>query len=154
MLKVRLMFDRSFYGQCPFTLLALVLAWLWLPQSRSEEELEDSPKRSDQKGLFEKLRRVDFLGAITVILMTLSFLLALEIGSKTMVWVSPLTISLLISFPVLACAFIYIEKYWAKEPVFPVHLMRHRDIVTTYPVGVFQSIAQMGVSVDRNSDLC
>ena len=103
-------------------------------------------------GLFEKLCRVDFLGAITVIIATLSFLLALEMGSKTMAWVSPITILLIVSFSVFACAFIYVEKYWAKEPVFPVHLMRHRDIVTTYPVGVFRSIAQMGVSFGRNPD--
>ena len=135
-------------------MLALVLVWLWLPWSRGEEKRGDSPQNSEQEGLLEKLRRIDFLGAITIILLTLSFLLALEIGSKTMVWVSPLTISLLVSFPVLACAFICIEKYWAREPVFPVHLMRHRDIVTTYPVGVFQSIAQMGVSIGRKSDLC
>ncbi|MCJ1330870.1 hypothetical protein MMC10_007557 [Thelotrema lepadinum] len=62
-----------------------------------------------------------------------------------MAWVSPITILLIVSFSVFACAFIYVEKYWAKEPVFPVHLMRHRDIVTTYPVGVFRSIAQMGL---------
>ena len=141
----RLIHDRSFYGQCPITLTALALVWWKLPKApKSESTILDSDENKGKKRL-EKLGRIDFMGATTAVIATIAFLLALEIGSKNMMWTSPITIAPSIAFVVASGSFIYIERNWAKEPIFPVHLMKHRDILTVYPVAILQASAQMAV---------
>jgi undecaprenyl pyrophosphate phosphatase UppP len=122
---------------------------MWkLSEPKKDIESDSSSKDNWEKQL-KKLRRIDFLGAITTIATTLTFLLGLEFGSKE-AWNSPSTIGLLVCSLAFGILFIAIEKYWAREPIFPVRLMLHRDILTNYLITLFQGIAQMGVS---HSDL-
>lgn len=41
--------------------------------------------------------------------------------------------------------FILVEGFWAKEPIFPLRLLRNRDVLTSYINLGFQSGAQMAV---------
>jgi hypothetical protein len=38
------------------------------------------------------------------------------------------------------------EVWWAKEPIFPLQLLRQRDAVASYLIMGFQVAAQLGVS--------
>ena len=54
---------------------------------------------------------------------------------------------LIISSAVLGLFFLLVEAYWAKEPIFPLSLLIHKDVVTAYLTAGFQIAAQFAVSL-------
>lgn len=130
---------RSFYGQCPPLLLALALVvWRLPPTRRSGQDDSKSPSRESSK-----LARIDFLGAILLAGTIITFLLILDLGSKRD---SAPKISVLAVLVVVLCGFlVWVEKRWAREPIFPLSLLAHRDVVTSYLMAALQIAAQSGV---------
>jgi hypothetical protein len=134
---------RSFYGQCPPLLLALALVVWRLPPSpstrRSGQDDSKSPSRESSK-----LARIDFLGAILLAGTIITFLLILDnLGSKRD---SAPKISVLAVLVVVLCGFlVWVEKRWAREPIFPLSLLANRDVVTSYLIAALQVAAQSGV---------
>jgi hypothetical protein len=140
---------RSFYGQCPPLLLALALVVWRLPPSpstrRSGQDDSKSPSRESSK-----LARIDFLGAILLAGAIITFLLILDLGSKRD---SALKISVLAVLVVVLCGFlVWVEKRWAREPIFPLSLLANRDVVTSYLTAALQIAAQSGVWSDLSSE--
>ncbi|KAF5363586.1 hypothetical protein D9756_000549 [Leucocoprinus leucothites] len=85
------------------------------------------PSEIQNQPLSEKLRRVDVLGSITLV-MAVGFLL-LGFSLKTteeLAWSHPLIASLLSSSVVFGFVFVYVEKHWAPYPVMPLRLMTQR----------------------------
>lgn len=136
--------QRSFLGQVPFAVLGIVLVWYNLPHEESHEKDQDGPKPS-------KLGRVDFLGAILMALTILAFLIPLEIGGVKIPWSHSLIPGLLGSACALGALFLASQAYFAKEPIFPLELLRIKDFVASNMVMSLQTAAQMGVS--ENSSL-
>jgi hypothetical protein len=75
-----------------------------------------------------------------------AFLLFLDLGGKTFPWNSPATFVLGGTSIALCASFALVERFWASEPVFPLHLLANRDVVTSYLVAALQIAAQLGVS--------
>lgn len=92
-----------------------------------------------------KLRRIDFLGSISLALTIVGFLLVLDLGGQKVPWGHPAIWILLTSSVTLGLLFLFIEGYVAREPIFPLQLLVHRAVVTTYLVGALQAAAQYGV---------
>jgi hypothetical protein len=44
-------------------------------------------------------------------------------------------------------AFCFVEKYRAKEPIFPLNLLMQRDVVACYAILALQGGAQLTVSL-------
>jgi hypothetical protein len=131
--------NRSFLVQVPFTILAMVLVAWKLPSARREpSQTADDTNRS-------KLARLDVLGAITMAVGIVLVLVAVDREAKAENAFSPVTILLFIASAVVGVLFILIEAYWAKEPVFPLWLFVHRDVITSYLVIGFQFAAQVSV---------
>ena len=89
------------------------------------------------------IRRVDFIGAVTLAALISSFLLTLDFVAAGMFWayiVVPLVVFLLLSF-----AFYLIETRWAKEPILPMDLLKNRDVWTVYLIAALQTGAQFSV---------
>ena len=91
------------------------------------------------------LRRVDFLGSISLALTIVGFLLVLDLGGQKLPWGHPAIWILLTSSVALGLLFCLIEGYVAREPIFPLKLLIHRDIMTAYLVIALQTAAQYGV---------
>ena len=91
------------------------------------------------------LRRVDFLGSLSLALTIVGFLLVLDLGGQKLPWSHPVIWILLTSSIALGIMFFFIEGYVAKEPIFPLKLLIHRDVVTAYLVAALQAGAQYGV---------
>ncbi|KAG4035758.1 hypothetical protein MFRU_001g05260 [Monilinia fructicola] len=127
----------SFLGQCPPTVLALVLV-IW--------KLEISPQQAiDKQSHFSKLRRIDFLGSIFLSVSIVCGLLVLDLGGHRMPG-ADLKVLLLLGVSVATGSlFILVEGFWAKEPIFPLRLLRNRDVLTSYINLGFQSGAQMAM---------
>ena len=135
-----LTFLRSFYSQCPLALISIILvAWKL-----------DNPDRSQPGHItgttFGKLRRIDFIGSASLALTILGFLMALDLGGQKYPWSHPLIWMLFASSAFLGLLFFLVEAHWAKEPIFPLRLLVHGDVVTAYLVACLQTGAQYAVS--------
>ena len=92
-----------------------------------------------------KLSRVDFPGTVTLAVTITSFLIALDIGGQKVPWTHPLVWILFSSSAVFGICFLFVERYVAREPIFPLHLLVHRDFVVACLVGALQVAAQLAV---------
>lgn len=113
----QLIYCRAFLGQAPICLLAFVAVFtvLHLPKVESS-------------GWKTKLRRVDFLGAITLICAVFLLLFGLDQGSNV-AWSQPITVtSLALSIP-LFTAFVVIEQKYAAEPFAPGRIIFDRGLL-------------------------
>ena len=140
---------RSFYGQCPPLLLALALMVWRLPPSPSTKRLgqDDSMSPSRESS---KLARIDFLGAILLAGTIITFLLILDLGSKR--GSAPKISVLAVLVVVLGGFLVWVEKRWAREPIFPLSLLANRDVVTSYLLAALQIAAQSGVCLTCPSE--
>lgn len=129
----------SFLGQVPIFLLAILLCLIYLPKyTKSGKTRSDEPKGSS-------LARIDFLGAALLALTILAFLVPIEIGGTKVPWTHPVIFVLFSTAIVFAGLFAATEEWWAEEPIFPLDLLRHRDIVLGYVVSSAQAAAQLGL---------
>ncbi|KAH7363260.1 major facilitator superfamily transporter [Plectosphaerella cucumerina] len=129
----------SFLGQVPIFLLAILLCLIYLPKHTENAKTQfDEPKGSS-------LARIDFLGAALLALTILAFLVPIEIGGTKVPWTHPVIFVLLGTAIVFAGLFAATEEWWAEEPIFPLDLLRHRDIVLGYVVSSAQAAAQLGL---------
>jgi hypothetical protein len=91
-----------------------------------------------------KLRRIDFLGAIVMVVAVLGFSVALDRGSNVS-WTIPITyVSLIVSI-VFFIAFILVEKFVATEPFAPGHLIFDQNLLACYACNFFSFAGFMGV---------
>ena len=117
---------RSFTGQALLTMVSILLCSVFLPQvspPSSLSEVED--KRS-------KLARIDFLGAGLLASAIVAGLLALDLGGSKFPWLHPTIIGLFAACLILGTLFLLVEACYAKDPVFPLHILSKRDIVIPY----------------------
>lgn len=120
--------------------MAIVLVAVKLPS-------ETNPTVSivQQKGQPSKLRRIDFIGAISLALAIVSLLGALSLGGQDLPWGHPVVISMAAGSVALGFLFVVWEKRYALEPVFPPALVVRRDIAVSYLIMAFQTAAQVSV---------
>ncbi|KIW04452.1 uncharacterized protein PV09_04717 [Verruconis gallopava] len=88
-----------------------------------------------------RIRRIDFPGAITLVLSLVLLLLGLNSGGNTVPWSHPLVLAcvpLSIAFLVL---FIIIEARVASEPIIPVHLLLDRTVASACLTNWFITMA-------------
>lgn len=83
-----------------------------------------------------KLRRIDFPGAIVLVGAVLGFLLGLDRGSNVS-WTIPITIISLSVSVVLFALFIIVEVYYAAEPFAPGHIIFNRTFFASYGCNFF-----------------
>jgi MFS family permease len=136
----------SFLIQAPLVLVAALLAWVMIPGPKEPKESEREGEEADVKPKRSKIARIDFAGAILLALTVTSLLLAVELAGQQKVAVMHAAIlGLLASFLGFGVLFVLTEVYWAAEPVFPVHLLKRRDVMSAYLVLALQISAQLAV---------
>ena len=84
----------------------------------------------------DKLRRIDFLGAFTLVIGVFALLLSLDRGSNVS-WGQPLTLALLATSVVFLLAFVYVETKVASEPFAPGHIIFDRSLCASYLCNFF-----------------
>lgn len=67
-----------------------------------------------------------------------------------MPWTHPLIWILFSSSVVFGICFLFVERYVAQEPIFPLHLLVHRDFVVACLVSAFQVAAHLMVLAPRH----
>lgn len=88
-----------------------------------------------------KIRRVDFLGALTLVSALVLLLLGLNSGGNIVPWNHPLVYVPLPLSLVLLLIFIFVEDRVASEPVIPVRLLAHRSVLASLLTNWFMTMA-------------
>ncbi|TID02520.1 Vacuolar membrane amino acid uptake transporter fnx2 [Colletotrichum higginsianum] len=115
----------SFAGQVPLCVLAFVTVYFVL----------DLPP-PDHAHWREKVRRVDFLGAATLVAAVVALLVGLDSGSNHG-WSAPVTLAALAATPVLFAAFVFVEMRVASHPFAPGHVIFDRSLFACYLANFF-----------------
>ncbi|KAJ5720417.1 uncharacterized protein N7483_008351 [Penicillium malachiteum] len=122
----------AFLLQIPFLLVSCVLVAI---------KVKIPVKETDEA----RIKRVDFLGAITLILTLVTLLLGLNTGGNQVPWTHPIV---LVSLPLSAVflgLFIYVEARVASEPVIPVKLLLDRTVAAACLTNWFTSMTVFGL---------
>ncbi|KAF8960437.1 member of the major facilitator superfamily [Flammula alnicola] len=115
----------SFLLQVPITIVAIIAVSLALHLPKIES------------GDFTaKLKRVDFGGAISLVLTIFFLLFALDRGGDIS-WNDHYTISSLVAFGIFFLAFAFIEMEFASEPFAPKRIIVNRSLIASYLVNFF-----------------
>jgi MFS family permease len=99
-------------------------------------------KESHQK---DKLKRVDFLGAITLVIALVLLLLGLNTGGNQVPWTHPLILTTLPLSAVVLGLFIYIEANYTSEPIIPVRLLLNRTVLAACLTNWFTTMTVFGL---------
>jgi MFS family permease len=105
----------AFLIQVPFVVVAGILAMV---------TVKIPVKETDRS----RIKRVDFLGALTLIIFLVLLLLGLNTGGNQVPWNHPLVLTTLPLSAVFFGIFIYVEDQVASEPVIPVRLLLDRTV--------------------------
>lgn len=110
------------------------------PKQPSGNDYEDDVSRD----LKQKLKRVDFLGALILILAVFTLLLGLDQGSNVS-WRSAVTLTSLCGSLVLFTAFMFVETRFASEPVAPSHIIFDRTLLACLMCNFFSFAAWLAL---------
>ena len=75
-----------------------------------------------------KLKKVDFLGSILMLISTIFILVPISSGGSTFPWSSPVIIVLLVLGGVTLVIFFFVEWRYAALPIVPLHLLSQRSL--------------------------
>ncbi|OQE84119.1 hypothetical protein PENNAL_c0029G09852 [Penicillium nalgiovense] len=121
-----------FILQAPFLALAavLVIVKLNVEKPHSKES---------------KLTKIDFLGTALLGSSIVAMTTLLDQGGKSFPWSSWWTVLLASNGVSLVVAFVLVEAYIAREPIFNLRILRRTNVSMAYIIGALQIAAQLGM---------
>ncbi|KAF1803707.1 major facilitator superfamily domain-containing protein [Mucor lusitanicus] len=108
-----------FYINLPLMLLTIYVATKLLTNYNLEENQDGETFR-------ERLKRIDYAGATTIVLAVIGFLIATSLGGNIKPWSDPLVLGCFASSIVLALLFCIIEAKYALHPLMPWEIISSR----------------------------
>jgi len=78
--------------------------------------------------MMEKIKRIDFLGTLLLVLTVVSFLLGLSWGGSKYPWTSTTIILLFVGFAIGLIFYLIVEWKYAKEPLTPFQIFKNRNV--------------------------
>ncbi|MCJ1396510.1 hypothetical protein MMC18_009401 [Xylographa bjoerkii] len=92
-----------------------------------------------------KWKRIDWLGAFTLIATLVLLLLGLNSGGNVVAWTHPLVLTTLPLSILSLLIFIYVESHYADEPVIPVRLLLNRTVLSACLTNWFLTMSTFGI---------
>ncbi|EIW69421.1 hypothetical protein TREMEDRAFT_39017 [Tremella mesenterica DSM 1558] len=103
------------------------------PQSISTSSSSNIPSSSSKSGFKATLRRIDYLGSLTLVIALGSLLVSISIKTSSLQddgtdypWSDPLILGLLLNSILFFTLFSLVETRWAAEPTLPFQLLSRR----------------------------
>ncbi|KAK4507018.1 hypothetical protein PRZ48_000752 [Zasmidium cellare] len=128
----RLGWRYAFLIQIPFIVVGGIIAIIMV----------NVPVKETDKA---KIKRVDFLGAFTLVAALVLLILGLNSGGNIVPWNHPLVyVPIPLSF-VFLLIFIYVEDKIAPEPVIPVRLLLNRSVTAALLTNWFMTMSVFGL---------
>ncbi|KAL8715818.1 MAG: hypothetical protein Q9220_000485 [cf. Caloplaca sp. 1 TL-2023] len=90
-------------------------------------------------------KRIDFLGAVTLIVTLMLLLLGINSGGNVVPWNHPLVFVTLVLSALFLLLFIYIEANHASEPVIPVRLLLDRTVLSACLTNWFTTMSYFSI---------
>ncbi|KAH8113370.1 vacuolar amino acid permease [Phellopilus nigrolimitatus] len=104
------------------------------------------PPEVRNRSTYEKLRRIDFMGSITLVGTVGTLLLGFSLKStEELPWAHPLIWGLFVASAVFGVAFVYVETHIAPYPVMPMRLITRRTPLFVSLGNFFGSVAAFSV---------
>lgn len=125
-----------FLLQIPLSVFALIVGIL---------AVKNQPGHVLGDGLAAVMKKVDFAGALTLVLALSIQLVGLGLGGNELPWSSPVVIALLIGSVFLLAIFVVIEGRTTAIPIIPLRMLRGRLPVATQVSNVCAGMAAYGV---------
>ena len=138
--------SRALLYQVPLNALSLCFIWwkIKLPPTPEQTKVEAGKEQST----VAKLRRIDFLGALSLGIANCSLLLFLDEIQKNLDFLTKPEALVPLSFwAAFIIAFVIVESFWSREPIFPLRLLLQRNVFSSYSIQFLQTAAQMGVMI-------
>ena len=123
----------AFLVQIPFVIIGTVMVFFTVKVPI--KKLENSA-----------LKRVDYLGSLTLTCALVLFLLGLNTGGNVLPWTHPLVLTALPVSLVFLLIFIYIEENNALEPIIPIRLLLNRTVASACLSYWFVFMAYFGLT--------
>ncbi|UZJ51739.1 hypothetical protein CBS101457_001059 [Exobasidium rhododendri] len=95
--------------------------------------------------MVEKLKRIDVFGALTLVGSVTLIIVALSLGGNQREWTDKVVLGSLIGGLIILCAFVYVEKYVAKEPLMPMQVLFTRTPGFVALACWFITMSQFGI---------
>lgn len=93
----------------------------------------------------DKIRRVDFLGAFTLVASLVLLLLGLNSGGNIVPWSHPLVFVSIPLSAVFLLGFVYVEDKIAAEPIIPVRLLLNQSVAAACLTNWFATMSVFGL---------
>ena len=103
-----------------------------------------STAHDKEHSTWQKLRRVDFIGAFFLCYSIFAGCFVLDTGGQKDRWDSPITVSIIAS-GVASMVLFVITARLVKEPIFPLRLLKCYGLVTNYLIVLLQVMTQLSL---------
>ncbi|KAF9569492.1 vacuolar amino acid permease [Agrocybe pediades] len=124
----------AFYMQTPILLFSFVLV-----ATKVNIKLPDEVQN---QRLSDKLRRIDYLGSLTLVGAVGCLLLGFSLKTtEEMAWSDPIIVVLLALSVIFSFSFVMVEKHWAPFPVMPLRLITKRTPLAVSLSNLFMSMS-------------
>ncbi|KAL1954176.1 hypothetical protein VTO42DRAFT_1532 [Malbranchea cinnamomea] len=124
----------AFLLQMPFIVVSTALVILYVNVPVKETDTS-------------RWKRIDFLGAFTLVMTLVLFLLGLSTGGEHFPWSHPVVITALALSGVFLLLFIFVEEKIASEPVIPVRLLLDRTVLSACLTNWFGTMSVFAVLI-------
>ncbi|KAH8742783.1 major facilitator superfamily domain-containing protein, partial [Hyaloscypha finlandica] len=139
LLASKLNWRFGFLFQIPICLFGIVIGYVLIPRTNNEPLLEEAgPERLDIR---ERLKQLDILGAVNLIIGLATLLAALNLGGNVVPWSSIWVIGFFIASSIFLCSFFLVETKMAQHPIIPIRMLRGRVAVVSIFLNVFAGMA-------------
>lgn len=140
-----------FLLQVPLSLMAFIVGWLAVRNQPDSSTLEDVRESSTlDRSLGAAWKRVDFTGALFLVLGISIQLVGLSLGGNELPWGSPWVIGSLVVSIILLGIFLVIEAKTSAIPIIPLRMLKGRLPVATQISNVCAGLSAYGVSLHRS----
>lgn len=114
---------------------SLIVQWQLKLPSKADNSTESK---------WQKLKRVDFVGAIFLCMTIYAITFVIDVGGQKLSWNSPTLIGIIVAGAVSTGLFVLSAKR-SPEPIFPLRLIAHYELATNYAIVTLQVIVQMSL---------
>lgn len=128
-----------FLLQVPISVMAFIVGWYVLKDQQDTFSVDE--------GLGALWKRVDFSGALLLVVAISIQLLGLSLGGNELPWTSIWVIGSLVGSVALLALFLWVEATTSAMPVIPLRMLRGRLPIFTQIANVCCGMAAYGVSV-------
>jgi MFS family permease len=104
----------------------------------------DAKGHDKDHSTWQKLARVDFIGAFFLCYAIFAGCFVLDVGGEKYAWASPELVAIIVS-GVASLALFVITAQRVSEPIFPLRLLKHYGLVTNYLIVLLQVITQLSL---------